>query len=84
MQDTAPDMSGECVISSVLSRRSKDLKQRTSYNSYNLVTAQFYSATKGKYTLEAGGWASLRGDPTANVDSVMVWSQILFTSFYMR
>lgn len=39
-------VSGECVISSVLSHHDKNLKRWTS------VTAQFYFKNKGKYILE--------------------------------
>ena len=43
-------MPGECVISSVLSHRSKTEAVDQCYSS---VTAQFYLASKGKYILEA-------------------------------
>ena len=49
----APYMSGECVISSVLSRHSKNLKQRMD-QCYSSVLL----ASKGKYILETWGWAN--------------------------
>ena len=49
-------LSGECVISLVLSHCSKNLKRRAS------VTVQFYSASKGKYTFEVWGWADPKGE----------------------
>ena len=54
-------MSEECVISSVLSCYSKDLKQQTS------VTAQFYLASKGKYIFKVWRWA----DPKESQGSIL-------------
>jgi len=48
----APDMLEECEIFLVLSRHSKDLKQQTSVTAL-LQSSEFYSASKGKYILEA-------------------------------
>ena len=55
-------VSGECVISSVLSHHKKSLKRRTSVTALGRtsatalgrtsVTAQFYFKNKGKYILE--------------------------------
>ena len=81
MQDTAPDMSGECIISSVLFHCSKDLNRRTSVTA--LLQLSFIQQQR-KVQPQGWGQASLRGDPPANVDSVMVWSQVLFMSFYVR
>ena len=49
-------LSGECVISSVLSCRSKNLKQQTD-QCYHLITVQCFLVSKGKYILEAWGQA---------------------------
>ena len=46
---TVMEVSGECVIFSVLSCNSKNLKQQTD----QCYIAQFYLASKGKYILEA-------------------------------
>ena len=60
------DLSGECVISSVLSCHNKNLKWRTlkpsvHHSSWTVlqlrVIAQFYLENKGKYILEAWGHA---------------------------
>ena len=50
-------MSGEYVISSVLSQHNKNLKLWTSVTAFRgtSVTAQFYLESKGKYFLEAWG-----------------------------
>ena len=45
-------LSGECVVSSVLSHCSKNLKWQTS------VTVQFYLASKRKYIFKTWGWAN--------------------------
>ena len=60
------DVSGECVISSVLTCHNTNLKRRTSFTAQHSdepvlqlrVTAQFYLESKGKYTLEAWGPAA--------------------------
>ena len=44
-------VSGECVISLVLSHYSKNLKWQMD-QSYSSVIAQFYLASRGKYILE--------------------------------
>ena len=60
------EMSGECVISSVLYHHNKNLKWRTlkplvHHSSWTVlqlcVTVQFYLENKGKYILEAWGHA---------------------------
>ena len=62
-------VSGECVISLVLSRRSKDLEPWTS------VTAPFYLASRGKYILKVWG----RADPKEEQCPIL---SLLFVCFF--
>ena len=81
-------MSGEYVISSVLSHHNKNLKLWTSVTAFRgtsvtalgqtSVTAQFYLESKGKYFLEAWGHtnpkdAKRREAPSAILARLFIW-----------
>ena len=64
-------MSGECVISSILSHQNKDLKQQT--KGYSLVTVKFYSASEEKYSLEVWGWADPKGEASIRLALLLLY-----------
>ena len=83
-------VSGECVISSVLSHHNKHMKQWTlkpsaSHNSQTVlqlcVTAQFYLDNKGKYILEEWGHANPKDMKRRERESVGERSLPLWVSF---
>ena len=68
---TASDMSGEYVISLVLSRRSKNLKWRTSVTAQLELRVLFTS--KGRYTLKAWGWANPKGEASIHLGFLLLY-----------
>ena len=77
-------LSGECVISSVLSHHSKNLKWQTSvtarlqltFKQQTSISAQFYLASKGKYILKAGRQANTKEETIRGVQFWLLFSYI--------
>ena len=69
-------MSGECVTSSVVLPQQRFEMADQCYSS---VTAQLFLASKGKYTLNAWGWADSKGEASIRLGFLLLYIGLLPT-----